>query len=181
MDQAKRLFWQTCKKPIPAASSSSSSSSSLSSSSSSPKAEARAAAAAGAASGSSEEAFTYDVGVGHAIQGLDDGLLVMREGEVARLLMTGSFGYGVEGFPPWAVPANSDLMLDVWLLKVGQAVTLPDKYELMRRKTEQKYFKGRKLSSVNYLLTGGRFFNKQQEELRRKQGAAHLGSWSVCL
>ena len=79
------------------------------------------------------------------------------------------------------LPANSDLMLDVWLLKVGQAVTLPDKYELMRRKTEQKYFKGRKLSSVNYLLPGGRFFNKQQEELRRKQGAAHLGSWSVCL
>lgn len=83
--------------------------------------------------------FTFRVGVGKVIKGWDIGVLAMRLGERARLVMTGSFGYGMRGNLRWGIPPHCDLEFDMEVLSISDTVVLPDKYELMRQKVAQSH------------------------------------------
>ncbi|MCA3011838.1 MAG: FKBP-type peptidyl-prolyl cis-trans isomerase [Myxococcaceae bacterium] len=60
--------------------------------------------------------FSFWVGEGQVVQGLDEGLLGMREGEVRRLTIPPALGYGQEPKPK--IPPNSTLVFEVELLDV---------------------------------------------------------------
>uniref|UniRef100_A0A7S3YZJ0 peptidylprolyl isomerase n=1 Tax=Lotharella globosa TaxID=91324 RepID=A0A7S3YZJ0_9EUKA len=92
--------------------------------------------------------------------------------------MSSDFAYGVEGFPPWNIPPGSLLTFDMQLLKVEDEIILPDRYELMKRKIAKKYYRGRKLPSVEYLLPGGQFYSKKDEKQAVKM---RPGGWSACI
>ncbi|EKD20023.1 uncharacterized protein L3040_002300 [Drepanopeziza brunnea f. sp. 'multigermtubi'] len=63
-------------------------------------------------------AFVTDIGVGQVIKGWDEGVTTMKVGEKASLDITSDFAYGNRGFPG-SIPANSDLIFDVELQKIG--------------------------------------------------------------
>ncbi len=63
------------------------------------------------------EPFAFQVGVGYVIKGWDEGVLSMREGEIRRLFIPASLGYGARGAGA-AIPPNANLIFDVALLKV---------------------------------------------------------------
>ncbi|KAF0643897.1 hypothetical protein NXS19_013500 [Fusarium pseudograminearum] len=62
--------------------------------------------------------FVVNIGVGQVIKGWDEGVTQMKLGEKATLVITPDFGYGARGFPG-AIPANSTLIFDVELKKIG--------------------------------------------------------------
>jgi len=67
------------------------------------------------------KAFTFSVGSKKVIKGWDIGVQAMQLGEKAKVTVSPCFGYGVEGFPPWNVPGNATLVLDLELLKIDAA------------------------------------------------------------
>ncbi|MCU0700830.1 MAG: FKBP-type peptidyl-prolyl cis-trans isomerase [Myxococcaceae bacterium] len=60
--------------------------------------------------------FSFWVGEGQVVPGLDQGLLGMREGEVRRITIPPALGYGLEAKPK--IPPNSTLVFEVELLDV---------------------------------------------------------------
>ncbi|OBT90362.1 hypothetical protein VE02_00696 [Pseudogymnoascus sp. 03VT05] len=62
--------------------------------------------------------FRTPIGVGRVIRGWDEGVVTMKVGEKATLDITSDYAYGSQGFPG-AIPANSDLIFDVWLKAVN--------------------------------------------------------------
>ncbi|KAJ5400489.1 hypothetical protein N7465_010978 [Penicillium sp. CMV-2018d] len=58
------------------------------------------------------------IGVGRLIRGWDEGVPQMSLGEKAILTISSDYGYGDRGFPG-LIPANSKLVFEVELLKVG--------------------------------------------------------------
>jgi FKBP-type peptidyl-prolyl cis-trans isomerase len=60
--------------------------------------------------------FSFWVGEGQVVPGLDQGLLGMREGELRRLTIPPALGYGLEAKPK--IPPNSTLVFEVELLDV---------------------------------------------------------------
>jgi FKBP-type peptidyl-prolyl cis-trans isomerase len=64
------------------------------------------------------EGFRFTLGQGQVIQGWDQGVAGMLVGEVRKLTIPPSLGYGARGFPP-VIPANAMLVFEVELLKVG--------------------------------------------------------------
>ncbi|MDX2010049.1 MAG: FKBP-type peptidyl-prolyl cis-trans isomerase [Myxococcaceae bacterium] len=60
--------------------------------------------------------FSFWVGEGQVVPGLDQGLLGMREGELRRITIPPALGYGLEAKPK--IPANSTLVFEVELLDV---------------------------------------------------------------
>jgi FKBP-type peptidyl-prolyl cis-trans isomerase len=60
--------------------------------------------------------FSFWVGEGQVVPGLDQGLLGMREGEVRRITLPPALGYGLEAKPK--IPPNSTLVFEVELLDV---------------------------------------------------------------
>ncbi|OBT68553.1 hypothetical protein VE03_01730 [Pseudogymnoascus sp. 23342-1-I1] len=62
--------------------------------------------------------FRTAIGVGRVIQGWDEGVVSMKVGEKATLDITSDYAYGDRGFPG-AIPANSDLIFDVYLKAVN--------------------------------------------------------------
>ena len=66
------------------------------------------------------EPFTFKVGLGHVIRGWDQGVLRMRAGELAELLLSPDFAYGSRGFPAWGIGPNETLLFEIELLSVEQ-------------------------------------------------------------
>ena len=61
--------------------------------------------------------FTYVSGTGGVIAGFDEGILKMRVGEKAALIIPSKIGYGANGNPP-TIPPNSPLYFEVEVVGV---------------------------------------------------------------
>lgn len=59
--------------------------------------------------------FTFVIGIGHVIQGWDEGVMGMKVGEKRRLYIPSNLGYGSRGAGN-VIPANADLIFDVELI-----------------------------------------------------------------
>jgi peptidyl-prolyl cis-trans isomerase A (cyclophilin A) len=61
--------------------------------------------------------ITFVVGVGQVIEGWDDGLMLLKEGESATLIIPSQLGYGNQQVGP--IPPNSPMVFKIEVLKVG--------------------------------------------------------------
>ena len=61
----------------------------------------------------------FPIGVGMVIPGWDEGISEMKLGEVARFRIPAALAYG-ERSPGPEIPANSDLVFDVWLVSAEE-------------------------------------------------------------
>lgn len=61
--------------------------------------------------------FAFKLGQGQVIQGWDQGLVGMKVGGERRLVIPAQLAYGSQS-PSAAIPANSDLVFDVKLLRI---------------------------------------------------------------
>lgn len=64
-----------------------------------------------------QEPFSFNVGVGQVIEGWDQGLMLMREGDKARLVIPSQLGYGKRGVAG-IIPPDAVLVFDVELVRV---------------------------------------------------------------
>ena len=64
--------------------------------------------------------FTFTLGAGQVIKGWDEGVAGMKEGGTRELLIPAALAYGSQSPAP-SIPANSDLVFQVQLLKVQKA------------------------------------------------------------
>mmetsp|Transcript_7417 Transcript_7417/g.11725 ORF Transcript_7417/g.11725 Transcript_7417/m.11725 type:complete len:251 (-) Transcript_7417:215-967(-) len=83
--------------------------------------------------------YKFRVGTGKVIKGWDAGVQAMRLGETAKIVVTGTYAYGLKGNPKWGIPPNCDLEFEMELLHIGDEIILPDKYELMKQKVANKH------------------------------------------
>jgi len=66
------------------------------------------------------QGFTFSLGAGQVIKGWDQGVAGMKEGGKRKLLIPAALAYGSQSPAP-SIPANSDLVFEVELLKVQKA------------------------------------------------------------
>ncbi len=64
--------------------------------------------------------FTFNLGAGQVIKGWDQGIVGMKEGGKRTLVIPASLAYGPQAVGD-VIPANSDLIFQVELLKVEKA------------------------------------------------------------
>eukprot|EP00467_Chlorarachnion_reptans_P025119 CAMPEP_0114490860 /NCGR_PEP_ID=MMETSP0109-20121206/2678_1 /TAXON_ID=29199 /ORGANISM="Chlorarachnion reptans, Strain CCCM449" /LENGTH=124 /DNA_ID=CAMNT_0001667527 /DNA_START=15 /DNA_END=389 /DNA_ORIENTATION=- len=64
--------------------------------------------------------FKFRIGIGHVIQGWDEGVIKMSLGEKAKLEIASDYAYGERGAGS-TIPPNSDLDFEVELLKIGES------------------------------------------------------------
>jgi peptidylprolyl isomerase len=62
--------------------------------------------------------FSFPIGMGYVIKGWDEGVMGMKVGEKRRLTIPANLGYGPRAMGD-KIPANSTLIFDVELLKIG--------------------------------------------------------------
>ena len=67
------------------------------------------------------DGITFPVGVGMVIPGWDDGILRLKKGDKATLLVPSELAYGEQGVPG-SIPPNSVLAFDIELLNVKKGV-----------------------------------------------------------
>jgi peptidylprolyl isomerase len=65
-----------------------------------------------------QQPFSYKAGVGGVITGWDQGCLGMKLGEVRRLTIPSTEGYGANGFPAWKIPPKATLSFEIEVLKI---------------------------------------------------------------
>lgn len=63
------------------------------------------------------DGFTFDLGAGQVIKGWDQGVAGMKEGGKRTLIIPAALAYGSQSPAP-SIPANSDLVFQVELVKV---------------------------------------------------------------
>ncbi len=64
--------------------------------------------------------FTFTLGAGQVIQGWDMGVLGMKEGGKRKLTIPSNLAYGNQDVGGGLIPANSTLIFEVELVKVGK-------------------------------------------------------------
>lgn len=64
-----------------------------------------------------DEPIEISIGVGQVIKGWDEGILLLKEGESATLLIPSELGYGARG-AAGVIPPNAWLIFDVQLVKI---------------------------------------------------------------
>ena len=64
------------------------------------------------------EPLRFTVGVGQVIEGWDEGILLLHEGDKARLVIPSNLAYGTRG-AGGVIPPNAPLIFDVELVSVG--------------------------------------------------------------
>jgi len=64
------------------------------------------------------EALPFTLGIGQVIQGWDEGIALLHEGEQARLIIPYQLAYGIEGSGP--IPPLATLIFDVELIAAEQ-------------------------------------------------------------
>ena len=62
--------------------------------------------------------LSFTIGVGQVIEGWDEGILLLHEGDKARLVIPSDLAYGSRG-AGGVIPPNAPLIFDVELVKVG--------------------------------------------------------------
>jgi len=65
--------------------------------------------------------FKFTIGMRQVIQGWDEGVMLLHEGEEAKFIIPSRLAYGEQGGGP--IPPNSTLIFDVKLLKVSTVIT----------------------------------------------------------
>ncbi|MDQ0475842.1 peptidyl-prolyl cis-trans isomerase A (cyclophilin A) [Chryseobacterium sp. MDT2-18] len=68
------------------------------------------------------EPIEITIGIGQVIKGWDEGILLLKEGESATLLIPSELGYGANG-AGGVIPPNAWLIFDVQLVKVNTTLT----------------------------------------------------------
>ena len=125
-------------------------------------------------SGKRGEPISFPVGVGMVIPGWDEGIAAMKVGTKARLRIPSNIAYGERAMGT-DIPANSDLVFDVWLTGTFAAPTdgIPEIDESGARTTESGLkiitisegtgdIVGDKVASVHYagwLTADGKLFD----------------------
>ncbi len=61
--------------------------------------------------------FVFPLGQGQVIQGWDEGVALMKEGDKFRFFVPYQLGYGEQGYPP-VIPQKATLVFDVELIKI---------------------------------------------------------------
>jgi peptidylprolyl isomerase len=56
------------------------------------------------------------LGIGQVIRGWDEGVITMKKGEVAQIVMTADYAYGSKGFPAWGIMPDSTLMFEIEII-----------------------------------------------------------------
>lgn len=65
-----------------------------------------------------KDPITFTLGIGQVIQGWDEGIALLKEGDKARFVIPPYLGYGERG-AGGVIPPNATLVFDVELVKVG--------------------------------------------------------------
>ena len=65
-----------------------------------------------------KDPITFTLGIGQVIQGWDEGIVLLKEGDKARFVIPSYLGYGERG-AGGVIPPNATLVFDVELVKVG--------------------------------------------------------------
>ena len=67
---------------------------------------------------SRRQPLNFTVGVGQVIEGWDEGILLLHEGDKARLVIPSDLAYGASG-AGGVIPPHAPLIFDVELVKVN--------------------------------------------------------------
>jgi len=65
-----------------------------------------------------QDAFEFTVGEKRVIKGWDEGVIGMRQGEVAVLTIPPESAYGSQGFSAWGIPPHATLVFEIEVLSV---------------------------------------------------------------
>jgi peptidylprolyl isomerase len=83
--------------------------------------------------------YSFVAGVGNVVKGWDEAVMTMRQGEKARFNITGTFGYGLKGFPAFNIPSNANLIIEQKILEIGEEITLPSVEDLIKKNIANKH------------------------------------------
>lgn len=64
------------------------------------------------------EPLEFELGAGQVIRGWEEGVSLMRVGDMRRFIIPPELGYGDRGYPG-VIPSNATLIFDIALLAVG--------------------------------------------------------------
>ncbi|CEM25102.1 unnamed protein product [Vitrella brassicaformis CCMP3155] len=66
-----------------------------------------------------QQPFQFNAGKGEVIAGWDQGVLGMKVGEKANIMIPANMGYGSSGFPAWGIPPDADLCFEIEVLQTA--------------------------------------------------------------
>jgi peptidylprolyl isomerase len=65
-----------------------------------------------------QDAYEFKVGEHKVIKGWDEGVVGMKQGEVAVLTVPPEAAYGVHGFAAWGIPPHATLIFELEILSI---------------------------------------------------------------